>query len=121
MRARTSGTIRTESDSEWNHNRDHPQKYLAQKLEKRICEPLADLRNISCTMMAIKVYELYVLDWLKSEVKLRSNRYRGVRGKSTDHILVQLWQNILKNLDGYRTGTVVTSIDYSKAFNIMTY
>ena len=31
-------------------------------------EELSDLRNISCTLLASKMYESYVLDWLKSEV-----------------------------------------------------
>ena len=67
------------------------------------------------------MYESYVLDWLKSEVSLRSNQYGGVRGLSTDHLLVQMWQKILENAEDYRAGTVVTSIDYSKAFNRMGY
>ena len=82
---------------------------------------LNDLRNISCTMLASKMYESYVLDWLKAEVTLKKNQYGGRRGMGTDHVLVQLWQEILENLDDYRAGTVVTSIDYSKAFNRMSY
>ena len=84
-------------------------------------ESLADLRNISCTMLSSKVYESYVLDWMKSEVKLRSNQYGGVKGLGTEHVLVQMWQRILEDLDDYRAATVVTSIDYSKAFNRMSY
>ena len=30
-------------------------------------QSMSDLRNISCTILASKVYETYVLDWLKSE------------------------------------------------------
>ena len=33
---------------------------------------LNDLRNISCTLLASKMYESYILDWLKGEVKLRT-------------------------------------------------
>ena len=80
-----------------------------------------DLRNISCTMLASKMYESYVLDWLKEEVTLRSNQYGGVRGVGTDHILVDLWQRILEDLEDYRAATVVTSVDYSKAFNRISY
>ena len=42
-------------------------------------ETLNDLRNISCTLLSSKMYESYVLDWLKDEVKLRSNQYGGSR------------------------------------------
>ena len=82
---------------------------------------LADLRNISCTMLSSKIYESYVLDWMKAEVKLRTNQYGGVRGLGTDHVLVQMWQCMLEDLDDYRAATVVTSIDYSKAFNRMSF
>ena len=70
-------------------------------------------------MLSSKVYESYVLDWMKQEVKLRSNQYGGVKGMGTDHVLVEMWQRILEDLDDYRAATVVTSIDYSKAFNRM--
>ena len=40
-------------------------------------EGLEDLRNISCTLLASKIYESYVLNWLKSKVSLRSNQYGG--------------------------------------------
>ena len=89
--------------------------------KKSIPEGLGDLRNISCTLLASKMYESYVLDWLKSEVKMRSNQYGGVKGLGTDHVLVQFWQRILADLDDYRAGTLVTSIDYSKAFNRMSF
>ena len=81
-------------------------------------EGLGDLRNISCTMLASKMYETYVLDWLKQEVKLRRNQYGGTKGLGTDHALVQLWQ---ENAEDYRPATVVTSIDYSKASNRMSF
>ena len=82
---------------------------------------LADLRNISCTMLASKVFETFVLDRLKSEVKLRRNQYGGVKGMGTESVLVQFWQEVLENSEDYRAGTIVTSIDYSKAFNRMSY
>ena len=72
-------------------------------------------------MLSSKIYESYVLDWLKGEVKLRTNQYGGVKGLGTDHVLFQMWQRILEDLDDYRAATVVTSIDYSKAFNRMSF
>ena len=72
-------------------------------------------------MLASKLYESYVLDWLKEEVKLRPNQYGGVKGFGTDHVLAQLWQEVLENLEDYRAGTLMTSIDYSKAFNRMSF
>ena len=72
-------------------------------------------------MLASKIYESYVLDHLKSEVCLRTNQYGGVRGLGTEHVITQIWQRILENTEDYRAGTVVTSIDYSKAFNRMSF
>ena len=89
--------------------------------KKSAPEGLGDLRNISCTLLASKIFETFVLDRLKREVKLRSNQYGGVRGLSTESLLAQLWQETLENLEDYRAGTVITSIDYSKAFNRMSY
>ena len=79
------------------------------------------LRNISCTLLASKMYESYVLEWLSSKVSLKRNQYGGVRGCSTAHMLVQLYQNICENLEDYRAATLLTAIDYSKAFNRMSY
>lgn len=59
-------------------------------LKKSNPESLGDLRNISCTMLASKMYESYVLDWMKEEVQLRRNQYGGVKGLGTDHVLAQL-------------------------------
>ena len=33
-------------------------------------ESFADLRNISCTTLARKIYESYVLDWAQDKVRL---------------------------------------------------
>ena len=96
-------------------------EYVTVIPKKSSPEGLGDLRNISCTMLSSKIYESYVLDWIKTEVSLRGNQYGGVKGVGTDHLLVQLWQGVLQNLEDYRAGTVITSIDYSKAFNRMSY
>ena len=72
-------------------------------------------------MLASKIFESYVLDFLKEQVKMRSNQYEGVRGMGTEHVLVQLWQDILQNAEDYRAGTVITSVDNAKAFNRMSF
>ena len=89
--------------------------------KKQNPEAIGDLRNISCTLLASKVFESFVLDKLKTEVKLRPNQYGGVRGLSTDSVLAQLWQETLQNLEDYRAASIITSIDYSKAFNRMSF
>ena len=76
-----------------------------------------DIRNISCTTLFSKVYESFVLSWLGEVSDLRPNQYGGVKGVGTEHFLVQLWQDVLEALDDSRAGVLLTSIDYSKAFN----
>ena len=84
-------------------------------------ESLSDLRNISCTMLASKIYESYVLNWLSTEVKCKPNQYGGVKGCSVSHLLVDLWNEIAWNLEDERASTVITSIDYAKAFNRLSF
>ena len=72
-------------------------------------------------MLASKIFESYVLDFLKEQVKLRSNQYGGIRGMGTEHVLVQMWQDIPQNAEDYRARTVITSVDYAKAFNRMSF
>ena len=76
-----------------------------------------DLQNISCTMLASKMYELYILEWITKQVKLKNNQFGGVKGRSADHMLITMWQKICTDLEDCRAGSVITSIDYAKAFN----
>ena len=80
-----------------------------------------DLRNISCTKLFSKIYESFVLKWLGDQVKLRINQFGGVKGSGTEHYLVELWQKVLENIEDPRAGSLITSIDYSKAFNRLNY
>ena len=80
-----------------------------------------DLRNISCTMLPSKIYESYVLNWSQEEVKLRDNQYGGVRGCSTSHLLVGVMDEIARGLEDDRAAVLLTSIDYAKAFNRLSF
>ena len=55
---------------------------------------LGDLRNLSCTPLFSKVLEFFVLEDLKSTVKLSTAQFGGVKGISTDHFLIESWQTI---------------------------
>ena len=82
---------------------------------------LADLRNISCTNFFSKVMESFLLQWTLDEVAVKANQYGGVKGCSTTHMLLNIWQNICSNLEDYRSSTVLTAIDYAKAFNRLSF
>ena len=80
-------------------------------------QSLNDLRNISCTALFSKVYESFVLGWLSEQVGMRANQLGGMKGAGTEHYLVELYQLILEALEDPRASSVLTSIDYAKAFN----
>ena len=82
---------------------------------------LGDLRNISCTMLASKIYESFVLNWLSSEVSCKDNQYGGVKGCSVGHLLVDLWDEALGSMEDDRAGAMITGIDYAKAFNRLSF
>ena len=96
-------------------------EYVTVIPKKNIPESLSDLRNISCTQLFSKVFEGVVLARLQEEVSLKKNQYGGVRGCSTTHMIVDIIQEICENAEDYRAATILTAIDYSKAFNRVSY
>ena len=92
-------------------------EYVTPIPKKPLPESMDDMRNISCTQFLSKTYESFVLEWLNSQVKLRSNQYGGVKGSGAEHFLVEMWQRVLEGLEDQRAGVLLSSIDYSKAFN----
>ena len=89
--------------------------------KRSLPEGVGDLRNISCTQFFSKTYESFVLEWLASEVTIRTNQYGGIKGSGAEHFLLQLWQQVLENVEDPRAASFLTSIDYSKAFNRLDY
>ena len=82
---------------------------------------LGDLRNISCTMLPSKIYESFILNWLATEGKCKPNQYGGVKGCGVPHLLVDLWDDICTNLEDPRAATMITAVDYAKAFNRLSF
>ena len=89
-------------------------KFVTVIPKKNSPQDLGDLRNISCTLLANKVFESFVLDGLKSEVKLRTNQYEGVRWPQHGQHMVQFWQKTLQNLEDYRKAMIVTSVAFNR-------
>jgi catalase (peroxidase I) len=71
--------------------------------------------------LASKIFESYVLDWLKDKVTIKSNQFGGVKGTSVEHLLCGIWHEIAINQEDNRSATVQTAIDYAKAFNRLDY
>ena len=89
------------------------QEFVTPIPKKTLPSCVNDLRNISCTALFSKVYENFVLGWLGEQVGMRSNQMGGMKGAGTEHYLVEL----LESLEDSRAASVITSIDYLKAFN----
>ena len=84
-------------------------------------ETFDEVRGISCTSIYSKLAETYMLDMLQEEVNINTNQYGGIKNIGTDHLLVQMSNNILQDLDDNRGAVTVMSIDYAKAFNRMNH
>ena len=72
-------------------------------------------------MLPSKVYESYILNWVQTEVKLRDTQYGGVKGCSTAHLLVGVWDEVMRGLEDDRAAVMLTAIDYAKAFNRLSF
>ena len=72
-------------------------------------------------MLPSKIFESYILNWIQEEVHLKSNQYGGVRGCGTSHLLIGMWDDICRGLEDDRAAVVLTSIDYTKAFNRLSF
>ena len=96
-------------------------EYVTVIPKKKMPASLADLRNISCTPLLSKIFEAYMLKKIQEETALKPNQYGGVKGCSTTHMVVGLLQEICENAEDYRSATVLTAIDYSKAFNRVSF
>ena len=97
------------------------QEFVTVIPKKSVPEAVDDLRNISCTMLPSKIYESFVLNWIQEEVKVKGNQYGGVRGCSTAHLLVQVMDEVGRTLEDDRAAALLTSIDYAKAFNRLSF
>ena len=96
-------------------------EYVTTIPKKSLPENLSDLRNISCTLFISKVFESHVMKLAKEEITLKPNQYGGVKGCSTTHMIIDILQEICTNAEDYRSATILTAIDYSKAFNRVSY
>ena len=96
-------------------------EYVTVIPKKKLPEGMKDLRNISCTRFFSKVFETYMLENILEEIELKKNQFGGTKGFSTGHMLIELWQEVCKNAEDYRCATVISAIDYAKAFNRLSF
>ena len=84
-----------------------------------------DLRPISMSPLWSKLLESIVSEITLQETKKnwKSNQHGGIKGSSTDHILVEAWDRILRALDksSSNKAVVFTAIYFSKSFSRCSY
>ena len=79
----------------------------------------SECRNISCTSAFSKILENLVLLQLCRELVPDLNQYGGVPRTGVEHLLVDMWDNMLGSMEDGRTAAVLLGVDYEKAFNRM--
>ena len=77
----------------------------------------SECRNISCTNFLSKVYESFLLEWSRREVRPKINQYGGEKGASSTQLLIEVVSDVTEALEDNRAGMVLSAIDFSKAFN----
>ena len=97
------------------------QEFVTTIPKKTLPSEVNDLHNISCTMLPSKIYESYILNWAQEEVHLKENQFGGVKGCSTAHLMVGVYDEVARGLEDDRASVLLTSIDYAKAFNGLSF
>ena len=77
----------------------------------------SECRNIACTNYLSKMYESFVLEWSREEVLPKPNQYGGEKGASSTQLLIEVISDITETLEDNRAASVLSAIDFSKAFN----
>ena len=80
---------------------------------------LSECRNISCTSVFSKVLEGQVLLKLRGELEPDATQYGGIPKCGAEHMLLELWEEVLAGMEGGKHAAVVLGVDYEKAFNRM--
>ena len=72
-----------------------------------------------------KLLETFVADFTVKETKnnWKATQHGGLKGSSTDHILIETWDRILKSIDDNKNSksVVMTALDFSKSFSKCTH
>ena len=80
---------------------------------------LSECRNISCTSAFSKILEGQVLVKLRAEIAPDPTQYGGVPKCGVEHMLLDLWEEVLEGMEGGKSAALILGVDYEKAFNRM--
>ena len=72
-----------------------------------------------------KLLETFVADFTMNETRdyWKGTQHGGIKGSSTEHVLIETWDRVLRSLDTSKTNktVVLTALDFSKSFSKCTY
>ena len=80
---------------------------------------LSECRNISCTSVFSKILEGQVLIKLRGELAPDPAQYGGIPKCGVEHMLLELWEEVLSGMEGGKNAAIILGVDYEKAFNRM--
>ena len=84
-----------------------------------------DLRPISMSTLWSKVLESFIADFTTTETldHWKGSQHGGIKGSSTEHVLIGAWDRILCSLESNNNckGVAMTALDFSKSFSKCTY
>ena len=66
-----------------------------------------------------KVLEGVVLEKLRGELTLDPEQFGGIKGCSAEHMIVEIWDRVLRALDNGDAAACLLGVDFEKAFNRM--
>ena len=75
-------------------------------------ESLSQCRNLSCTMFFTKVLERFLFARITAEVDLASSQFGGRKKCGVDHMLIEMWNTILNDLDRGNAASCLISLDF---------
>ena len=70
-----------------------------------------------CRNIYSKLTESFMLDALKDEVPVNDRQFGGVKGIGTDHMIIELVNDVMECLEDQQSAVSLISVDLSKAFN----
>jgi hypothetical protein len=84
-------------------------------------EKMKDLRKISCTSDYSKLFERFLMKWIKCDISENVDpaQFGNMKGTGTDHLLVSLLDKILSHLDRNQNSPlcIASMLDWSAAFD----
>lgn len=69
--------------------------------------------------MFSKILEGQVLLQLRRELEPDPTQYGGIPKCGVEHMLLDLWDDVLEGMEGGKSAAVMLGVDYEKAFNSM--